>query len=212
MKRNKRTGIMGGTFNPVHDAHVIMAKTAYKELDLDEVLIMPSSVPPHKLGLEIASAEDRSRMVKLAIEGEEGLIFSDFELKREGKTYSAETMSLLKALHPDTDYFFIIGADSLFTIETWYKPEVLLPLVTTVVFDRSGAMNGFIPDKTIRDETVTDKIKAIEEKYGCRMVFLHMPDMPVSSTGVRELIRQGKRPEHLPDKVFHYILEKGLYQ
>lgn len=212
MKKHKRIGIMGGTFNPVHDAHIMMAKTAYRELNLDEVLIMPSSVPPHKQGLEIASAEDRSRMVKLAIEGEEGLVFSDFELKREGKTYSAETMTLLKALHPDTDYYFIIGADSLFTIETWYKPEVLLPLVTAVVFDRSGGMDGLIPDKAIRDEIIQDKINDIEERYSCRMVFLQMPDMPVSSTDVRELIRQGKKPEHLPENVFHYILEKGLYQ
>lgn len=211
MKRNKRIGIMGGTFNPVHDAHIMMAKTAYKELNLDKVLFMPSSVPPHKQGLEIASAEDRSRMVKLAIEGEKGLVFSDFELKREGKTYSAETMTLLKRLHPDTDYYFIIGADSLFHIETWYHPEILLPLVTTVVFDRSEK-NHSIRAESPREEAVQDKMKEIQEKYGCRMAFLFMPDMPVSSTGVREALRQGMKPDFLPDKVFHYILEKGLYR
>lgn len=193
---------MGGTFNPIHNAHVIMAQIAYKELQLDEVWMMPSNIPPHKEGISIATAQDRSRMIQLAIEGIPGLVFSDFELKREGKTYSVDTMKALRVAHPQYEFYFIIGADSLFAIDTWYHPEILLPLMTTVVFAREHK------NKT----EMIEQIKVIEQRYHCHMVYLEMEDIPVSSTVIRKSFLERKKSPFLSDKVYDYILEKGLYQ
>lgn len=201
-QRNNRVGIMGGTFNPIHDAHVQMALTACRELALDHVLVMPSSVPPHKGGMTIASADDRSNMIKLAIAKHPELVYSDFELKREGKTYTADTIRLLKEEAPDTEYYFIIGADSLLSIETWYHPERLLPEMVTVVFRRD---NHSVSE-------LNDRIIYLQEKYDCKIVLLSAPEIAVSSSGIRAAIAAGQTPEHLAQEVADYIRKRGLYR
>ena len=121
----KRIGIMGGTFNPIHSVHLIMAQVAYHQFHLDKVLFMPSKHPPHKDNSVIISDEHRTRMIQLAIDGNSNFEFSDLELKREVTTYTSDTLTYLTEKNPDTEYYFIIGGDSLEQLENWHKPEVI---------------------------------------------------------------------------------------
>ena len=108
-----KIGILGGTFDPIHNAHIEIAKNALEQFKLDKVWIMPTPNPPHKDKANITSVEDRVNMFKLAIENIDGLELCDYEIKKEGKVYSADTLTELKELYPDDKFYFIIGSDSL---------------------------------------------------------------------------------------------------
>ncbi len=134
-----RTGIMGGTFNPVHIAHISMAEAAYSQAKLDKVLFMPSKKPPHKQDINIISEKHREAMVKLAIRGIPYFEYSDFEFKREGTTYSAQTLELLCRQNPDDSYFFIMGGDSFFQVESWYMPGKIMEHAVILAVSRNGS-------------------------------------------------------------------------
>ncbi len=123
MARTSKIGIMGGTFNPIHFAHLILAESAYEELNLDKILFMPSKKPPHKLNESIESDEHRIQMIQLAIKSNPHFDLSCVELEREGITYTADTLEELNRNYPQDEFYFIIGADSLFQIEDWWHPE-----------------------------------------------------------------------------------------
>lgn len=114
----KRIGIMGGTFDPVHNGHLLLGRQARSEYGLDEIWYMPSHIPPHKKDHRITDGKDRLAMLELALEGISFSSVSDFEMKREGNTYTAQTLELLKEEYPEDKFYFIIGADSLFQLET----------------------------------------------------------------------------------------------
>ena len=125
----KKIGIMGGTFDPIHSGHLMLGKQAYEEYDLDCVWYMPSRQPPHKKDHGITPAALRLEMVNLAVERTPFFSCSDFELRRkDGNTYTADTLRLLKEEYPDTEFYFIVGADSIFDIEKWYHPELVMKL------------------------------------------------------------------------------------
>lgn len=126
MSRRKRIGIMGGTFDPVHMVHLTLAENAYHSFGLDEVLMLPNGDPPHKTDKIITPAVHRLAMLQLAVEGIPYFRISDMEIRRKGYSYSSVTLEELKKAHPDTDYYFIMGADSLFQIETWHEPAVIM--------------------------------------------------------------------------------------
>ena len=130
-------GIMGGTFDPVHNGHLILGKQAYEEYGLDAVWFMPSGQPPHKKDRHVTPAGDRCAMVKLAIGDFPGFVFSDFEVLREGSTYTAQTLALLKETYGDHNFCYIIGADSLYEIESWYHPELVLSGVPLLVDEQT---------------------------------------------------------------------------
>ena len=119
----KRIGIMGGTFDPVHNGHLLLGRQALSEYGLDQVWYMPSHIPPHKKDHRITDPKDRLAMLELALKGIPFFTVSDFEMKRDGNTYTAQTLELLKDAYPEDEFYFIIGADSLFQLETWYHPE-----------------------------------------------------------------------------------------
>ena len=123
MSRRKRIGIMGGTFDPVHMVHLTLAENAYHSFGLDEVLMLPNGDPPHKTDKIITPAVHRLAMLQLAVEGIPYFRISDMEIRRKGYSYSSVTLEELKKAHPDTDYYFIMGADSLFQFEHWKGPE-----------------------------------------------------------------------------------------
>ena len=131
-----KIGIMGGTFDPIHNAHLMLGRQALKEYHLDEIWFMPSHNPPHKTDHRVTGTKDRCEMVKLAIAGEPRFRFSDFEISRAGNTYTAHTLKLLKEAYPKHTFFFIVGADSLYHIESWYHPEEVMRQVTILAAGR----------------------------------------------------------------------------
>lgn len=136
-----RIGIMGGTFDPIHNVHLMLGIQAYREYHLDSVWYMPSKCPPHKSDHIVTNTKDRCEMVRMAVHPYPFMVFSDFELLREGNTYTADTLRLLHESYPEHEFFFIIGADSLFHIEKWYHPEQVLTQATFLVAGRLNFPN-----------------------------------------------------------------------
>ena len=190
-------GILGGTFNPIHTAHIELAKAAYEQYDLEKVLIMVSPNPPHKAGTVIADVSHRNAMVKLAIADYDFMEFSDFEQQREGFIYTAETLTMLNNLHPENNYFFIVGGDSLECIDRWYHPEIVLANCTLLAAGR----NDLFDDKLI------SRISELNNRYNADIRPVKLPDMDISSTDVR-----AGELEDVPDSVAEYIINNKLYK
>lgn len=196
---------MGGTFDPIHFGHLMLGRQAFKEYKLDEVWYMPSRQPPHKAGQHITSSSERLAMVELAIRDMPYFKLSDFELKRmQGNTYTADTLRLLKETYSDTEFFFIVGADSLFDIEKWYHPDQVLRLTTFLIAERE------LGD---RDKTLDEQVDYLEEKYNANILRLHSKEKDISSEEIRRTIQLGGTVESLiPDAVYAYIKENNLYR
>ena len=134
----RRVGILGGTFDPVHNGHLLLGEQAHREYGLDEIWFMPSHVPPHKKDHHITDGAARIRMLELATESVPYFSVSDFEMGREGNTYTAQTLALLKEAYPDIEVYFIIGADSLYQLESWYHPEQVMAQAVLLVSGRTA--------------------------------------------------------------------------
>lgn len=198
-----KIGIMGGTFNPIHQAHLILAERAYAALDLDKILFMPSKNPPHKKNEPIASDEDRSNMIELAIEDNPHFEFSDIELNREGYTYTADTLQELYLKEDCNEYYFIIGADSLMQIEQWNKPEIIMKFARLIVFRRDN----------LSEDLINQRVKYLEHKYHATIYYISIPNMDISSKMLRDMIANRISIKYyLPQVVINYINEKRLYQ
>lgn len=197
-----KIGILGGTFDPVHLAHIGLARAAREAFSLDEVWLMPAKIPPHKQSRQIASEEHRSNMVALAICGEEGLRLSTFELEREAVSYTAETLRLLRKERPDDSFYYLMGEDSLRGFAHWYHPEEIVQAAEILVAPR--------PEGDGRElESLLDERR---KQYGDHFLLLPSPWLPVSSTEIRERVRAGQPlPDMLPRQVWEYILAHGLY-
>lgn len=200
-----KKGILGGTFNPIHYAHIALAKAAKEQFGLDELIFMPSKKPAYKDTEAIESEENRLNMVKLAVKtlgGEAaGYIASDFEYKREGNTYTYETLTLLHEAEPDTEFFFIIGADSLMKFDTWVKPEVISNLCTLLVAGRNG----------ISKKKLTSLAKKTAKKYDADIRIIDFQQIDISSTEIRENLSENNECEYIPEMILDYIRTKGLY-
>lgn len=198
----KKVGILGGTFNPVHHAHLAMAQAAMEQYKLDKVLFLPSKNPPHKEKSEIVSDEHRTRMIQFAIEGIPEFSFSDFELRRDGITYTSDTLSLLKEKHPDWDIYFIIGGDSLLSFEKWHKPEIILQYCTVLAAPRKG----------MKYSEAEKLCKKISRKLSGNIVPFRMKQLRISSRQIRKRVKKGKTLTGLcPVSVSRYIKLHGLY-
>lgn len=136
----KKIGIMGGTFNPIHNAHLMMAQAACEQFQLDEVWFMPLKKPPHKNEDEIVSEEHRCRMVQFAIDGIGPFSLSDMELKRKGTTYTCETLAQCVEEYPQAKFYFILGGDSLKDFDKWFCPQEIVRLCTVLAVSR-GTMS-----------------------------------------------------------------------
>lgn len=205
-----RIGIMGGTFDPIHNTHLMLGIQAFREYHLDAVWYMPSKCPPHKSGHVITTVQDRCEMVRLAIHPYPFMVFSDFELLREGKTYTADTLRLLHETYPEHTFFFIIGADSLFDIELWYHPEQVLTQATFLVSSRLAMKRE--PDAELEERLCT-QMQHLREKYHADIHRLHGLDTDVSSTKIRAFVSEGRSVRHMvPAEVAAYIEKNHLYQ
>lgn len=193
---------MGGTFNPIHNGHLFLAEYAYEQIGLDTILFMPSKKPPHKASLEVASGEDRRNMTELAIFDNPHFELSAIELEREGVTFTADTLTELTLEHPDTEYYFIIGADSLLQITEWKTPQIVFNLCTVVAAGRNH-----LPKNHMEQQ-----VKRLHEEYGASIILLDMPTIEISSAEIRERIVNGKSIRYfVPSQVRSYIEEHSLY-
>lgn len=199
----KRIGILGGTFNPVHMGHLFMAEHARVEMELDMVLFIPTGVPYMKNSKEILPSDERMKMLDLSIASNPYFLTSDIEIKREGNTYSFETLEELHQLYPNAELFFLVGADCLFTIERWYQPQRIFDNCTLLAANRND-----VPEKEL-----LEKKQFLVNRFHAKVVLLDVPQIDISSTKVRENVKQGKSIRYMvTNQVHDYILQNNYYR
>jgi nicotinate-nucleotide adenylyltransferase len=197
-----RLGVLGGTFNPPHLGHLVCAQEAYVHLELARVSLIPARIPPHKPVDEEPGIEHRLEMCRLAIAGhEDQFAVSDLEAKREGASYTVDTLEELHAREPESELFLIVGADVASGFPTWREPERVLSLATLAVAQRPGTSREAVQ-------------RALAEVPGGRAAeFFPMPEIGISSTMLRQRARNAERTTYLvPDSVRRYIDQHRLYR
>ncbi len=212
-----RIGILGGTFDPVHEAHLFVAREGARLLCLDEVWLMVARVPPHKQGQRLASVYHRFAMAALAVRDEEKLLVSDWELQRQGTSYTVDTMGALAAEYPSRRLCFLAGSDSLRELHSWKDCDTLLRGHCLAFVPRPGAdlrrdsLAGFPAlSECLRGLGAADPPPIAP---GC-CYLLPTTAPAVSSSDIRALLASRRRPpaEQLPPSVFHYIQKHRLYE
>ncbi|MEW8978944.1 MAG: nicotinate-nucleotide adenylyltransferase [Symbiobacterium sp.] len=198
-----RVAILGGTFDPIHLGHLAAAQGVVHLAGVERVIFLPNREPPHKAGQPVTPAIHRAAMVRLAIAGNPSFEFSDLELRREGPSYTVETVRALQAQHPDWEAAFIIGMDSLLEITTWREYQTLLQMTDWLVVTRPGY------DLDRGRQMLAD----LGPRLAARIRVLEIPGVAVSSTRLRQLAATGYPLRYLvPDAVVAYIEEHGLYR
>lgn len=202
-RRPVKFGILGGTFNPVHNGHLELAKQAIRQFDLDWLFLMPNHIPGYKKPDTNITNEQRAAMVKLAVEDMPMMEYSGFELDREGVTYTADTLELLTAAYPGVAWYFIMGGDSILQFDSWKNPEKILKLASLIVTTRDA----------VEMNDVRMKISELKKQYGaCRIEAMDMKPLPISSTDIRKKRKSGYPIDGMvPDKVLAYIEANQLY-
>ena len=199
---SRRIGILGGTFDPIHMGHLITAEIVRVSAALDEIIFIPAARPPHKENKGEAPAEDRLLMVQCAVEGNPSFSVSDIELRREGPSYTVDTIAALSEQLGDAELFFITGADAMNDLYRWHEPERLLRSCRFIVATRQGA--------PLDELLIAEKFTAEERSH---IQVLPTPHLEISSTVIRARVRAGLSIRHLvPRAVEEYIRERGLYR
>lgn len=197
----KKWGIIGGTFDPIHNGHIYIAEEAQKQLNLDKVIFMVAGNPPHKLDNKITDANLRLMMVESAIKHNKKLEASDYEIKKQGVSFTYLTLEEFKK--ENIELYFITGADCLVNIESWRNIKTIFNLSHFVVFTRPG----------FEDLDLIKQKKYIEEKYNTKIIFLQLKKVDVSSTEIRRKIKDGESIKNLiPKDVLKIINEEKLYR
>lgn len=202
-KKKKRIGIMGGTFDPIHMGHLILGEKAYEQFHLEKVLFMPSGNPPHKRNRQgRATDEQRVEMVRKAISGNPHFELSLAEMHENGYTYTYHTLEMLKQQHPDTDYYFIIGADSLYNFDTWMEPERICQNCILVAAVRNHS--------TVAE--LEEEMQRLTAKYHGTFLALNTTNLDVSSEMLRKWVEEKKSVRYyIPDPVIAYIEKNQIY-
>jgi nicotinate-nucleotide adenylyltransferase len=196
-----RLGILGGTFNPPHLAHLVCAQEAHRELELDRVLFVPASIPPHKAVEAEPGAHHRLELCRLAVDGDERFAVCDLELRRDGPSYTVDTLKELSSQSPTNELFLILGGDIAAGLPQWREPERVLELATVAIAERRGTARGTV-------QQALDQLKG-----GDRARFFAMPRIGISSTMVRRRVGAGQPIRYfVPDGVLDYIERHGLYR
>jgi len=199
-----KIGIMGGTFDPIHNGHLMLGEYAYRQFGLDLIWFMPNGNPPHKSNESIESqTKNRVEMVKRAISGTEYFSLQPYEVENKEVHYSYKTMDYFKKSYPEHEFYFIIGADSLFSIEKWVHPEILLKkcVILAAYRDEKGT------------EEMLAQIAYLNQKYHADIRLLNTPNVDISSSEIREKLKEGQSIQgSVPDKVYAYIEENQLYK
>ena len=200
-----KIGIMGGTFDPIHNGHLMLGHAVYEAFSLDQIWFMPNGNPPHKKSETIKStAEDRMKMTSLAIAPFPEFVLQPYEALREEVSCSYQTMEHFSKIYPDDEFYFIIGADSLMAIETWIHPERIFPTCTILATYRNEVKTK---------EEMNRQIQYLSEKYHAKIRLLETSLMPVSSHELRASLQSGDSvSEYMPAAVCSYIKQHHLYR
>jgi len=200
----KKIGILGGTFDPVHNGHMALAADAIREAGLHEVVMIPARVQPFKQDRKYASGEDRFNMLALAAGSDDHITVSRFELQQEGVSYTYLTLRHMQEFYgSDTRLYFITGTDSFLKIDTWMNAEELLTRYAYIIGTRPG----------YRQEEYEQARRRISDTYGTEVISMNRTELDISATQIRQLIAEGKPADHLmPAEVGRYIREHGLYR
>ncbi|MDR0922009.1 MAG: nicotinate-nucleotide adenylyltransferase [Lactobacillales bacterium] len=188
--KRRQVGILGGNFNPVHNAHLAIADQVQQQLGLDVVYLMPEFLPPHIDEKQTICSEHRLNMLQLAVQNNPRLEIETIELHRGGKSFTYDTMKVLIEKNPDTDYYFIIGGDMVEYLPKWYKIDELVQMVQFVGVQRPGYKVG----------------------TSYPVIWVDLPKMDLSSSTIRKMFASNNEPRYMmPPLVIKYIQEKGLY-
>lgn len=199
MTTARRIGIYGGTFDPVHLAHLVLAEQCRDQARLDEIWFVPAHYPPHKMSVTITSPRQRREMLEFAIAGHEHFRISPVELDREGPSFTVDTLELLTSQHPDVEWSLLIGADSLHDFPTWRHPERITQLARMVVVNRGHEP---LPD-----------LQTYRNRFGDVWDVVTMPGLDISASEIRQRVQQGRTIRYLvPRAVEVYIHQHGLYR
>ncbi len=198
-----KIGIMGGTFDPIHNGHLMLGEYAYKQYGLNQIWFMPNGNPPHKDSETIESkTRHRMEMVKLAIMDKPYFALQPYEAETKGVHYSYKTMEYFNETYPEHQFYFIIGADSLFNMEKWKKPERLLKTCIMLAAYRD--------DKGTKE--MTKQIQYLNQKYEADIRLLNTPNLDISSSDIRKMLKEDVSiREIVPEAVADYIEENQLY-
>lgn len=195
-----KVGIIGGTFNPIHLAHLYIAYEAKCQLNLDKVIFIPVGSPPHKRNEDVLEASLRYNMVKEAIKNYEDFEISDYEIEKEGFSYTYETLEYFKNKY--NKLYFITGSDCLMDIEKWKSIDRIFKACNFVVFDRPG----------YNKESLQIQKEKIEKMYNTSINFLDIIDLEISSSIIRKRIKEGKRIDFfIPNNVLNFIIRNNTY-
>lgn len=196
-----RIGILGGTFDPPHIGHLVLADCAIESLSLDRLLFVPAADPPHKPGETRAEVGDRLAMLQRAITADSRFEFSSADVDRPGPHYTVDLIRILQACHPGADLYFVMGSDSFRDLPTWHTPKELVAIARFAVMQRPGA------------SVALDMHEAVLPGLARRTTLIDAPSIELSSTEIVERLCEGKSVRYLvPDTVLQYIKSRQVYQ
>jgi nicotinate-nucleotide adenylyltransferase len=213
-----RLGLFGGTFNPIHFGHLRAAIEVREAFNLDKLLLIPSANPPHKIAGQVADAEDRLEMVRLAVEGEPFLEASEIELARPGPSYTIQTLRHFhERFGPESSIHFIVGQDAFSEITTWKSYKELFGTAHFIVMTRPGSKLGSIEDFIHTNISEAYQYDLTSNGYGhpewCKIFCLDITHLDISASEIRERIRQGRSIRFLiPHAVEDFVVKKELYR
>ena len=204
MKKVRKIGIMGGTFDPIHIGHLILGEAAYGQFGLDEVWFMPAGNPPHKRNrLGRASDEQRVEMVRRAISSNPHFVLSLEEMNEDGYSYTYRTLERLNAQYTQSEFYFIIGADSLFDFDTWREPQRIADACKIVVATRNQ----------ISPEVFESVLNQRREQFHGSFLKLDTPNLDISSQTIRSWIKEHQTVRYyLSESVRNYIIDQRIYE
>lgn len=197
-----KIGIMGGTFDPIHIGHLILAESARESLNLNKIIFIPTGINPFKIDKNTASPVHRLEMLKLAIESNEHFTISSIEIERSGITYTIDTMKALREKYKEDELYFIVGSDIVFQIEKWKDFKDIFKLCKFVLVNRPGNDCN----------EIDNKIKELNLRYAISFIRINSPYIDISSSDIRNRIKNNKSIKYLvPLKVEEYIKKNNLY-
>lgn len=198
-----KKGIFGGTFDPIHNAHMYIAYEALYQLELNKIIFMPGGNPPHKRDKNITDSNIRYELIKLATRKENCFEVSSYEIDKKSLNFTYETMEYHKAMEPDTEWYFITGADCLRDLHMWKNIDRIFNVCNFVVFNRPNVDKDFLMKEKLR----------IEKLYKKDIIFLDLKLIDISSSMIREMIRKNMVADYfIPSGVYNTIQQLGLYK